>query len=234
MTEMPEPTAARIAQRGRDELLARLRSALEQEAGRASEIVTLKPGELERLAADAAERADGVLWRRSLAQAATAELGIGLAEAAVHPAVERAHELAGAPPYQAPVADPPRAAPELGAAVAAPAAPAPEALRLSAVHIGGIENLSTGDRDVELRFSSAGLDVLKRSSGAAIGHLEWSAMESVELPQRRGLRARRRAQELHVVTGRGRASFELPGLTEEQIKEHLEPMLARGRDGASA
>ena len=61
--------------------------------------------------------------------------------------------------------------------------------------------------------------------------LEWAEVQSVALPRgRRGLRPRRRpAYELHVATGRGRASFELPGVTEEQLKDHLEPMLNRAR-----
>lgn len=104
-------------------------------------------------------------------------------------------------------------------------------MRVPAVHISGIESLKAGEDDLELRISPAGLDVLKRSNGAAIGRLEWSDIKAVELPRtKRSLRpGRRRNQEMHVATGRGRASFELPGLTDEQLKEHLEPMLARTR-----
>ncbi len=111
----------------------------------------------------------------------------------------------------------------------------PQALRLSAVHISGIETLRKGDRDLELRLSDAGLDVLKRSTGAAIGRLEWREIESVDVPPvKRGLRGRHRTRELHVNTGRGQAQFQLPGLTEEELHEHLEPTLARlGRAGAA-
>ena len=49
-----------------------------------------------------------------------------------------------------------------------------QALRLSAVHVSGIESLRNGESDLELRFSDAGLDLLKASSGAAIGRLLWS------------------------------------------------------------
>ena len=105
-----------------------------------------------------------------------------------------------------------------------------QALRLSAVHLGGIETLYQGDDDLELRLSEAGLDVLKRSNGAAIGRLEWSEIETVSLPApKRGLRNRRRSRELHVSTGRGQAQFELPGLTDDELHEHLEPTLARLR-----
>jgi hypothetical protein len=244
--------------------------------------------ELDRLVAEAAARAGGVLWRRALAQAATEALGIELAEAISHPAVERAHQIVGAPPYEnphpspdtpaheepsdeeptddAPQAEAPGEAsgPQPPQAEAPGEAPdpqppepqadadepdvrwerlhdlpedegdalvelTPQALRVAAVHIGGIEALRAGERDIELRFSPAGLDVLKGSSGAAIGRLKWTEIQTVDFSRsRRGLRAgRRRVQELHVGTERGQASFELPGLTEQQLKEHLEPMLAR-------
>ena len=99
-------------------------------------------------------------------------------------------------------------------------------LRLGAVHVSGIETLRPGERDIELRLSDVGLDVLKRSSGAAIGRLGWSEIETIELPApRRGLRTRRRYRELHVSTGRGQAQFELPGLTEEELADHVRPML---------
>jgi hypothetical protein len=222
MSAAPDPGVERIAEEGRRELLARLRRAFQHQAARGPEAVTLEPEELEQLVTGAAQRAGGALWRRSLAEAARAQLGISLAQAAVHPAVQRAHELVGAPPYRSPPAPPD----PVGSAGLADA-PA-DALRLAAVHIGGIESLRAGERDIELRFSPAGLDVLTRSSGAAVGHLDWRSMSSVDLPRpRRGLRGRRRAQELHVLTDSGRASFELPGLTEAQLTEHVKPMLAR-------
>jgi hypothetical protein len=103
-----------------------------------------------------------------------------------------------------------------------------QALRLSAVHLSGIETLYQGEDDLELRLSEAGLDVLKRSNGAAIGRLEWSEIETVVLPApKRGLRNRRRPRELHVSTDRGQAQFELPGLTDQELHEYLEPTLAR-------
>lgn len=207
MSDEPESLAQRIAQAARTDVAARLRDALRRQADEAG--VELSSRELDRLAQESVSRADGTLWRRALAGAAAAELNIGLAEAVRHPAVARAHALAGAPPY--------------------PGDPSVDALRVAAVHLGGIEALRAGESDLELRISPAGFDVLKRSTGAALGRLGWDEIETVELPRaRRGLRGRR-VQELHIATGRGRASFELPGLTEEQLKEHLEPMLARTR-----
>ena len=329
-------TAERIAAGGRDALTARLQAAFAEEA-RAADVTVAGP-QLEALVTAAAQRADPVLWRRALADAACAELGVSLPEAVLHPVVEHAQELVGAPPWSPPSADdddagddgdnepqragdapgevapaedselgvpidlpepttePSGAAMGAGAAGAAPASDEPEAgkdpvtdagvtgptgpespraarrssrrreapsrtsstpapprraaretpggragrtaaaaeeerqaLRLAAVHLGGIETVRPGDRDIELRLSAAGLDVLRRSSGAAIGRLEWHEIQTVDLPRaRRGLRpGRRRVQELHVTTERGQASFELPGLTEEQVHEHLEPMLDR-------
>ena len=124
------------------------------------------------------------MWRRALAGAAAAELNIGLGDAIVHPVVVRAHELVDAPPFTLVF----RGAP--GAETADPDA---DAVRVAAVHLGGIEALRAGEQDIELRLSPAGLDVLRRSNGAPIGRLEWSEMESLDLPRpRRGLRPGRR------------------------------------------
>ena len=217
MSAIPGSVAERIADGGRDELLARLRFAFAQELQRSAG-VALSDDELEARVADAADRAGPNLWRRSLAQAAIAELGIDLPSAIEHPEVLRAYELVGAPAGESD---------DMGSALAAEGEL--EALRIPAVHISGIAALPAGERDIELRFSDAGLDVLMRSTGAPVGRLDSSDISGAELrPPRRGLRAgRRRAHELHVQTAAGRASFELPGLTEEQLKEHLEPILAR-------
>jgi hypothetical protein len=253
-----DAAAARIAEQGRRELTARLRAAFEDQLA-APDAVAVDDRELERLIGDAVARADGALWRRALAEAATAQLGITLADAVGHSAVVRAHERVGAPAYdvsappqdvspaphdmsaaphdvsappQAPPAEPPPAAPDASPAPASPPSTEDDgdAVRLNAVHRAGIESLRAGERDLELRVTTTGVDVLKRSSGATIGRLDWTEVTQVELVRpRRGLR--RRAGELHVVTARGRASFELPGVTESQLDEHLEPMLAR-RGGA--
>jgi hypothetical protein len=240
--ELPD-VVQRIGDAGRLEVTARLREALAAEAVTAG--VALTGGELDHEAAEAVVHADGALWRRALAGAAAGELGLGLGEAIHHPAVLEAHRLVGAPPYPAdppPAPEAPPPAPEAPppgpeAPPPGPEAPPPgpeageaEAVRVAAIHLGGIEALRAGERDLELRISSAGLDVLKRSSGAPIGRLEWAEVQSVDLPRsRRGLRPGRRPYELHVATGRGRASFQLPGITEEQLRDHLEPMLARAR-----
>jgi hypothetical protein len=230
-----QAAAERIVAHGRQELQARLRAAILRQAGSAPEAVTLEAGQLDRLVDDAAARAGGVLWRRCLAGAASAELGVELTEAVSHPIVERAHALAGAPPYEAPpVEAPPVVDPaDEGAPGETAAHPPLQALRLSAVHVSGIESLRNGESDLELRFSDAGLDLIKASSGAAIGRLLWSEIHDVEVARaRRGMRPGRRPQELHVRAQSGQAVFQLPGMTEQQVSEHLEPALARLRGGA--
>ena len=220
---MSATSPEQIAERAREDLYARLRAAFEHQL--AARPLTGGPveGQLERLVDAAAARADAVLWRRCLAGAAADAFGIGLAEALSHPAVQRAHELVGAPPYEP-------AALALEVAAVAPD-PGPRAVRLAAVHLGGIESLATGESDLELRFSDAGLDVLKGSSGVGIGRLAWGEIRSVSFsPGRRGLRAGRR-QELHVETVRGRVSFHLPGMTDRRLREQLEPLLAQWRPG---
>lgn len=229
--------AQRIVVQARQELTARLRAAILREAGSASEPMTLEATQLDELVDAAAARAGGVLWRRCLAGAAAGELGLELVEAISHPTVQHAHELAGAPPYEvvAPQTPVVAAADGAGGTAAADGAAdteaAPHALRIAAVHVSGIESLRNGESDLELRFSDAGLDLLKASSGAAIGRLLWSDIHSVDVASsRRGLRPGRRVPELHVRAQSGRATFQLPGMNSDQVNEHLEPVLARLRE----
>jgi hypothetical protein len=207
-----------IAERARQDLHDRLRAAFEHQLAVRPLSVAPAKGQLEQLVDAAAARADAVLWRRCLAGAAAEAFGIGLAEALDHPVMLRADELFDAP------------APVVAEAAAAPAPePGPQAVRLAAVHLGGIESLARGESDLELRFSNAGVDVLKASSGTGIGRLAWSEIKSVSFSRsRRGLRAGRRS-ELQVQTVRGRASFELPGMTDRRLREQLEPLIAQWR-----
>jgi hypothetical protein len=223
-----DQAAERIVLQGRHELQARLRAAILRQAGSAPEPMTLQAAQLDRFVDAATARAGGVLWRRCLAGAATTELGVDLAEAVSHPTVQRAHELSGAPPYERVEVEPLVTVAE-GPTDAAAQTPL-QAVRLSAVHVSGIESLRNGESDLELRFSDAGLDLLKASSGGAIGRLLWSEIHSVDVPSpRRGLRPGRRVQELHVRAQSGQAVFQLPGMTSEQVNQHLEPALARLR-----
>lgn len=225
MSDDLEQAARRIAEAGRRDVVDRLRTALSAEVAEGD--LTVTPQELDHAAAEAVRRADGVLWRRALAGAAASQLGIGLAQAVTHPAVRLAHERVGAPPYRPgdPARESLRPAPP-----AEPESPI-DAVRVPAVHVHGIESLRNGEPDVELRFSDAGLDVLKRSTGATIGRLRWQEIQQLDLPRpgRGLLPGRRRAQELSVATAGGRATFQLPEVTEEQLRRHLRPMLARTR-----
>jgi hypothetical protein len=248
--------AERIVERGREVVVERLRSAFAHQAATRGD-ADLDPERRERMVQEAATRAGEALWRRSLAQAVMEELGITLSAALIHPLLADLRELTDAgghePPALPQTPEPAEKRPhhlEL-APDSEPQEPRPserhqsysapvptvadaQALRLSAVHLNGIETLYQGDDDLELRLSEAGLDVLKRSNGAAIGRLEWNEIETVALAApRRGLRSRRRSRELHVSTGRGQAQFELPGLTDDELHEHLEPTLARLRGTGS-
>ena len=93
----------------------------------------------------------------------------------------RAHELAGAPPYERVEVEPLVTAATADEDADAAAQTPLQAVRLSAVHVSGIESLRNGESDLELRFSDAGLDLLKASSGAAIGRLLWSEIHSVDV-----------------------------------------------------
>lgn len=262
MSEDQEELAQRLLVLGRERLLARLRPAFEQAAAPYGDDLVLDPETLEALVQGAAARADGALWRRSLAAAAREELGLELGEALTHPAVERAHELAGAPPYdrvaisnepevsdEAEVSDEPTAADgpseivaELGGepqgagedADAAPVEPdselTPQAIRLPAVHLGGIGNLARGEASLELRFSPAGLDIVRTETSTTLGRLQWSEVLAIETPRPRGRRRRRTRAQLLVRTARGEAHFEIPGVTEAELRGYVEPLWEAGRE----
>jgi hypothetical protein len=100
VTEPVEAAARRIADRGRDALLARLRPAFVDAANTHADVLKLSDDQLEEMVQRAVDRADGLQWRRALAEVATEELGISLGEALGHPAVTRAQELVGAPSYE--------------------------------------------------------------------------------------------------------------------------------------
>ena len=100
MTDTDEQVAQRIAERGRGALLERLRPAFEEAAATHSDLIELDSDELEQMIQRAADRADGLQWRRALASVATEELGIGLGDALGHPAVQRAQAILGAPPMR--------------------------------------------------------------------------------------------------------------------------------------
>jgi hypothetical protein len=318
VTDTLELSAKRIAERGRDELLSKLRPAFAEAASAHADVLKLEPDQLEQMVQRAADRADGLQWRRALASVATEELGIGLGEALGHPAVQRAQAMIGAPSYeeslaalrtppqngngaaaqappelpkpepeahpkrpeptvvrpapQAPQAAPapqapqdapapqaPQAAPAPRAPQAAPApraqqaAPAPQAppapapkpaprpapaaprkaaeqpaIRVTAIHLGGVSGLRPGETEIELRLSDDGLDIA-RQPGELFGRLTWTEMHGLEVPPVRGRLLRRREPRAHLVVRaeHGDASFEIPAVAPEELREHLEPLLVR-------
>jgi hypothetical protein len=149
------------------------------------------------------------------------------------PALTADPEPAPEPAYEPPPEPAAEPAPEPAAAAVTTSdsgGDAPQALRIPAVHTSGIETLKQGDKDLELRLSEAGLDVLRQSTGVAIGRLDWAEITRVEVEEvKKGLRGRKVSQTLQVKTSRGQATFELPGLTEEESSQHLQPMLDRLR-----
>jgi hypothetical protein len=137
-----ESLAEAFATEGREELLARFRTAYAKAAGTQADYVSFDADTIESLIQRSVAEADGVQWRRALAGVAARGLGIDLGAALIHPAVVRAHQLAGAPSYEqalgelavppppapvAPAPQPPVAAPPVVAApvVAPPIVPPP-------------------------------------------------------------------------------------------------------------
>ncbi len=130
MSETLEHTARRIAEQGREALLARLRPAFAEAAAAHGDALALDDEQLEQMVQRAADRADGLQWRRALASVATEQLGIGLGEALSHPAVARAQTIVGAPSYEEALnalgLEPPTPAPTPGAPSAQAQQPATE------------------------------------------------------------------------------------------------------------
>jgi hypothetical protein len=104
----------------------------------------------------------------------------------------------------------------------------PEPVRVTAIHLGGVTNLRPGESEIELRLSEHGLDIA-RHSGEIIGRLGWDEIQGLEVPPPRGLQRLRRAPRAHLVVraGQGDASFEIPSVYPEELREHLDPILAQ-------
>ena len=100
-----ETLAQRIAARGRDALVERLRVAYSDAAAVHADIISLDDERIETLVQSAANRADGLQWRRALAGVAAEELDVTIPEALSHPAVARAQTLVGAPSYEQSLAE---------------------------------------------------------------------------------------------------------------------------------
>ncbi len=232
MSEDIEETAQRIAVRGRELLLARLRHAFKRAASAHADVLELDDERLEEMVQRAADNADGVQWRRALATVATEELGIGLGEALGHPAVVRAQSIAGAPAYEEGLAAvggrrnrrEPRRPPQIEPLtdLHEAALDEPEVVRLTARHLHGVPDLAEERGELALSLSAHGLDVA-RADESVIGRLAWE--EIVEFDILGGRRMRRRT-ELIVRTSLGEATFEVAS-SSSKLRRQLEPLIER-------
>jgi hypothetical protein len=100
-----ETQAHQIAARGREALVERMRTAYGDAAAAHADVISLDDEQIEAMVQSAADRADGLQWRRALAAVAAEELGISATEALSLPAVLRAQALVGAPSYEQSLAE---------------------------------------------------------------------------------------------------------------------------------
>jgi hypothetical protein len=256
VTEELDQTAQQIADRGREALIERLRPAFRDAAAQHADVLELNDEQLEQMVERAADRADGLQWRRALASVATEELGIGLGEALSHPAVERAQMIVGAPSYEESLAaltakrqaeadaaaepdepeglDEEEEADEPEPLDEEPEADEPEPLdepgsiRVAVIHLGGVANLEPGEGDIELRLSEVGLDIV-RGTDETLGRLTWEDIHELTVPAPRGLIRRRRDARAHLVirTENGDASFEVLAVAADEVRDQLAPLIER-------
>lgn len=175
-----ETLAERIADRGRDALVERLRTAYGDAAAAHADLISLDDERIEAMVQGAADRADGLQWRRALAGIAADELGIAVSEALSHPAVARAQGIVGAPSYEQSLAEliaqpvPPAIVPPPAGAQATP----PAAL---AADDGDGQG---GDADAPAAFAPRSVSAVDSELPATIEHQAvepadgWSAAEA--------------------------------------------------------
>ncbi|HEY5319161.1 MAG TPA: hypothetical protein VIJ20_14320 [Solirubrobacteraceae bacterium] len=252
MTKTLDESAQRIADRGREALLERLRGAFEEAAAAHADVLELDADMLERMIHRAVDRADGLQWRRALATVATEELDIGLGEALGHPAVARAQEIVGAPSYEEGLAAiaqgkppapgesaPEGAGPDAGSEKAGggaeaeaeatdPARDEPQAMeiRVGVVHLEGLPEVE-GKGDLKLLFAEDRLDVLRASDELVLMSFAWSELRRLEVQPGRARMLRRRAARVVLTAGRRRGSFEARGVDPEELGQRLGPALAK-------
>ena len=101
----------------------------------------------------------------------------------------------------------------------------PGELRINAVHIGGVADLPI-DEAIELRVSGDGLDLIT-VEGKIMGRLGWPEIDELLVPGPLTRRERRKSlTRLVVQTRHGDASFEVPELSRETLRDGLRPLLA--------
>jgi hypothetical protein len=234
-SDLDPDTIKRIAARARRLVRERIRTALD---GSIATDPSRRPSpdlgdeQLDRIADEEAQRAAadsgravGALLQVAVIHAVSAELRIEIEDALDHPAVNLTRER---------LRSDNGAMPDDGDRTARVRPPRQRPLLLDAVHVFGIETLKPGDGDLELRLADAGIDVRKPSTSETIGRLRWDEVRSVAVQRpRRGLPGRRRSALLIARTDRGEVTFELPGVSDDEMSIHLEPLLARNCAGYS-
>lgn len=100
-------------------------------------------------------------------------------------------------------------------------------LRLPAVHLGGIVKLAPGERNLALRFSDDGIEIVRGQNDGSVGRINKTDISGVEIPTVRGRLHRRRPSATHLIvrTKQGDASFEIPSMTPDQLRRRLAPVL---------
>lgn len=225
-------TIERIAARARHIVRDRLRAVLDGPTAAGPPSPDLDSEQRDRIADEEAQRAIadpgravGALLQVAVIHAVSEELGIEIEDALEHPAVGLTR--AQLRPDGVVTPDDRAGAPRART-------PRQRALLLDAVHVFGIETLEPGDPDIELRLADAGIDVRKPSTDEVIGRLRWNEVRSVAVQRpRRGLPGRRRPALFVAGTDRGEVTFELPGVSDDEIIEHLDPLIARNCVGYS-
>ena len=108
-----------------------------------------------------------------------------------------------------------------------PVSSEPGELVFPAVHEGGVANLPKRHDGLGVCLSSAGVDILE-GEHEILGRLLWDEIETLQVvslrPKRRNPEPRAR---LIIRTPQGDASFGVPGITGDELRDRIEPLLAR-------
>ena len=107
-----------------------------------------------------------------------------------------------------------------------PVLPDHDELRVTAVHLGGVANLPTRTDGLDLRLSDDGLDILQ-SDGEIVGRLAWEEIDALEVPHRGPAAAPADARAAGRPHPHGDASFEVPGIASEELRDRVEPLVGR-------
>ncbi|MGC9220153.1 MAG: hypothetical protein ACP5H2_02220 [Solirubrobacteraceae bacterium] len=104
-----------------------------------------------------------------------------------------------------------------------------EELRVRAIHLGGVASLPIGGEGFDLRAWQPGLDIMGLDDHV-IGRLPWSEIDTLEVPTpKRHRRAGNAKARLVVRTPQGDASFEIPGMTPQELSVHVQRLLQAHR-----